>query len=223
MRRSSASPSGWWTRSASGISSRQASPGTRRPGGRTARNRAAVFTATIALLTELGYAELDVEAIAARAGVHKTTIYRRWGSKDRVVVEAFMAEAEQRIELRDTGDIDRDARALAYSVVAILASQVGAAAIQVMIAATPMEERQRIAHQFWASRLLHVRPMVERAVARGQLPGGTDAWQFMMAVAAPLFFRVLVAAEPLTSATADLAAAAALVAARAGLLANGER
>ena len=54
-------------------------PGTARPGGRTARTRAAVFQAVIDELTEHGYVGTTVERVAARAGIAKTTIYRRLG------------------------------------------------------------------------------------------------------------------------------------------------
>ena len=57
-------------------------PGTSRPGGRTARTAAAVFAAAINELSERGYDDISIETIAARAGVHKTTLYRRWHSKD---------------------------------------------------------------------------------------------------------------------------------------------
>ncbi|WP_280305829.1 TetR/AcrR family transcriptional regulator [Nocardia neocaledoniensis] len=49
-----------------------------RPGGRTARNRALVLDAVLAELTEHGYDALTVDAVAARAGVHRATVYRRW-------------------------------------------------------------------------------------------------------------------------------------------------
>ena len=57
-------------------------PGSRRPGGRTARTRAAVMRAVIGELIDNGYAGATVERVAVRAGVAKTTIYRRWRSMD---------------------------------------------------------------------------------------------------------------------------------------------
>jgi AcrR family transcriptional regulator len=51
----------------------------RRPGGRSARVRAAAIAATLAELAETGYSALSLENVARRAGVHKTTLYRRWG------------------------------------------------------------------------------------------------------------------------------------------------
>jgi AcrR family transcriptional regulator len=192
-------------------------PGARRPGGRTAHNRQAVFAATLGLLAERGYAELSVEDIAQRARVHKTTIYRRWRSLDRLVAAAFMATGQSLIEVRETGDVDRDARALARVVVQALRRPEVVAAVRAVISAAPADAREQIAHQYWANRLVNVGPMIERAVARGQLPLGTDPARIIEAIAAPLYFRLLVSIEPLSQATADRAAAAALVAARAGL------
>ena len=60
----------------------------RRPGGRTARTRRAVLEATVAELAAHGYGALTVERVATRAGVHKTTLYRRWGGKQGLVAEA---------------------------------------------------------------------------------------------------------------------------------------
>ena len=60
----------------------------RRPGGRTARIRAAVLEATVSALIEHGYDGLTMERIADRAGVNKTTLYRRWGSRAGLVVDA---------------------------------------------------------------------------------------------------------------------------------------
>jgi AcrR family transcriptional regulator len=176
-----------------------------------------VFQATLAELGLRGYAELSLDAVAARSGVHRTTIYRRWRSRHQLVAEAFMDLADRTLEIPDSGNIDHDARGLARSVAVTLSQSVGAAAVRAMVAAKQADERYTIARRFWASRLVAVRPMVERAVQRGQLPHATDAAQVISAIAAPLYFRLLVTDEPLTPAAADLAATAALAAARAGL------
>ncbi|HTU08287.1 MAG TPA: helix-turn-helix domain-containing protein, partial [Trebonia sp.] len=62
-------------------------PGSLRPGGRTARTRAAVLRAAIEELNDSGYSEASVERVAQRAGVAKTTIYRRWGSLDGLLAD----------------------------------------------------------------------------------------------------------------------------------------
>ena len=195
-----------------------AQAGSVRPGGRTARTRAAVLQAALDELAERGWDQASVETIASRAGVHKTTVYRRWGSKDRLVAEAREAAADQRIQIPDTGDIDQDLRALARAVLAILTSRDGAATVRALVAgAQDSPDVGRVVRRFWATRLAHVGPLVDRAVSRGQLPNGTDPDDLMRYLAAPLFHRLLVTAEPLTAATADQAAAVVLAAARAGV------
>jgi AcrR family transcriptional regulator len=195
--------------------------GSVRPGGRTARTRAAVLEAALDELADRGWDQVSVESIAARAGVHKTTLYRRWGGKDRLVAEALEAAADRRIQVQDSGDIDRDLRALARAVLAILTSRDGAATVRALVAgAQGSPEVGRVVRRFWATRLAHVGPIVDRAVSRGQLPPGTNPDDLMRYLAAPLFHRLLVTAEPLTRSTADQAAAAALAAARAGVFAD---
>lgn len=193
-------------------------PGARRPGGRTARTRVAVLDAALTELISAGYDQISVERIAKRAGVHKTTIYRRWRTTDALVVEALEALAERRIAIPDTGTIDDDLRALARSVLGSLTSDEGAGALYALISgARHSPEVARIGRRFWQTRLLQVEPIIERAVERGQLPHGTNAPAIIEQVAAPLYFRLLITAKPLTEDAADQAAAAALAAARTGV------
>ena len=192
--------------------------GTARPGGRTARTRAAVLDATLAELVASGYDRTSVEAIAGRAGVHKTTIYRRWRTKDQLVADALETAAESRTEVSDTGDIDADMRTLARAVATTLTSPEGVATVRTIVADAPgSAELEGIVRRFWAARLADVGPIIERAIERGQLPNGTSAAELMKYVAAPLYYQLLMTAEPLTQTTADRAAAAAVAAARAGV------
>src|SRR4029453_16442960 len=104
------------------------------------------------------------------------------------------------------------------AVLAILSSRDGAATVRALVAgAQGSPEVGRVGRRFWATRLAQGGPPGGRAVARGQLPRGTHPDDLMRYLAAPLFHRLLVTAEPLTAATADQAAAAALAAARARL------
>jgi AcrR family transcriptional regulator len=195
-----------------------AAPGTARPGGRTARIAESVFAAAIAELADRAYADISVESIAARAGVHKTTVYRRWGSKPELIRQALAGAAGTHIQVPDTGRADTDARMLARAVQAILAAPQGAAITTALIVGgLSSPEIAELMRQFWAGRLAAIEVIVARAVRRGQLPAGTDPAAFMHAVSAPLYFRLLVTREPITEPDADAAADAALAAARAGV------
>lgn len=86
---------------------------TRKPDAsrRSRRSRDAILAATMDLLGEVGYDRLTMEAIAARAGAGKQTIYRWWSTKRALVLEAFRhlnASQDEALELPDTGDIDAD-------------------------------------------------------------------------------------------------------------------
>lgn len=83
---------------------------------RNERSRVAILTATRELISQVGYAKLTIEAIAARAGVGKQTIYRWWSSKGAVVFDSLLALSEgpdgEDIALPDTGDVEADLKAV---------------------------------------------------------------------------------------------------------------
>src|SRR6266542_6402050 len=79
-----------------------------RPGGRAARVRVAQLQATIELLWAGGFEALEVPEIARRAGVHASTIYRRWGSKSRLVGEAVLERGGPLSPTPDTGTLRGD-------------------------------------------------------------------------------------------------------------------
>jgi len=93
------------------------------PTRRSERSRQAILTATADLLREVGYTRLAVEAIAARAGVGKQTIYRWWPDKGAVVLDAYLAlvQADQDLTFPDTGDLEADVRLVLRSTVDSLA------------------------------------------------------------------------------------------------------
>jgi AcrR family transcriptional regulator len=190
-----------------------------RPGGRTARTQIAVFDATVAELVANGYAQTSVEAIAQRAGVHKTTVYRRWRTKDQLIADALSHAAETRTDVADTGDIDADMRLLARAVATTITSREGLATVRAIVAEAPSSpELGRVLKHFWASRAALVGPIIDAAKARNQLPRTTSATELMKYIAAPLYYQLLMTDEPVTEESADRAAAAALAAARAGVL-----
>ncbi|MEZ0089620.1 TetR/AcrR family transcriptional regulator [Streptacidiphilus sp. EB129] len=195
-------------------------PGTTRPGGRTARVREAVFDAALEEVALLGFDDISVESIAARAGVHKTTVYRRWGSKDQLLGEALKDAADSRIGLTDSagsGDVADELRLVARAVLATVRSRAGAAAVRTLLSGGQSSAEVRtFIDGFFDERIAQVAPLVRRAVERGQLPPGTDPVVLFKQLVGPLYYRHFIMADPLTEADADLAAAAATAAAAAG-------
>ncbi|MCW2870677.1 TetR/AcrR family transcriptional regulator [Actinacidiphila oryziradicis] len=190
--------------------------GSVRTGGRSARVRAAVHEATLLELGLRGYAALSIEDIAVRAGVHKTTIYRRWGTKDTLLAAAVGDLVDARVPVPDTGAIETDLREYARSIVDILTSDVGVIAVAVLFSdAARVPEVAEVKRNLFAERHRLAAPIVERAIQRGELPADTDPRELIGLVAAPIYYRLLVTGEPIDRAVGDRAALAALAAAPA--------
>jgi AcrR family transcriptional regulator len=193
------------------------SPGTVRPGGRTARVRSAVLRAAGDALAEHGLAGLDLADVALRAEVGRTTVYRRWGTPVGLVVDLLADMAEQSLPRTETGTLLGDLRANARLVQRTLADpRQGALFKSVIAAATCDTEAAAALHRFYEIRVSEWEPCARQAVERGELPEGTDTREVIRAVSAPLYYRLLTTAEPLDEAAADRAADAAAAAARAG-------
>src|SRR5262245_65713685 len=98
------------------MTERQSGPGSRRPGGRTARVRAAVLEAAGDALVDRGFADLDLADVARRAGVSKTTVYRRWRTVAGLVADLLSDMAEQSLPRTETGSLREDLTANAHLV-----------------------------------------------------------------------------------------------------------
>ncbi|MFE3456349.1 TetR/AcrR family transcriptional regulator C-terminal ligand-binding domain-containing protein [Nocardiopsis aegyptia] len=195
-----------------------AEPGSVRPGGRTARVRAAVLAAAGDALAEHGMAGLDLADVARRADVGRTTVYRRWGSVPALVADLLADMAEQSLPRVETGSLLEDLLANARLVRRTLVDPRQGALFKAMIAAAACDDRTADAlHRFYAARIAEWAPCVDQAVERGEVPPGTDAHEVVRAVSAPLYYRFLASGDPLDEAAARRCARAAVEAARAGV------
>jgi AcrR family transcriptional regulator len=149
---------------------------TRRRGGRylDSSRDLALREAALVLLAEVGYDRLTMDGVAARARAAKTTIYRRWPGKAELVVDA-LTSLKGAPDIPDTGSLRQDLRALAESITSA-ESQFGAQVTIGMVNALARdgELRRVFGEQFIAPRMAGFRTVFERAVARGEMPGGHD-------------------------------------------------
>jgi len=198
-------------------------PGSVRPGGRTARVRAAVLHAAGDALADRGFAHLDLADIARRAEVGKTTVYRRWGTVTGVVADLLLDMAEQSLPRTETGSLLGDLRANARLVQRTLADPRQGALFKAVIAAATCETKAAEAlHRFYDIRVREWAPCVQQAIDRGEVPEGTDVHEVIRAVSAPLYYHLLTCGDSLDEAAADRAAEAAAAAALAGVYVQGE-
>ncbi|GAB2730270.1 TetR/AcrR family transcriptional regulator [Nocardia thraciensis] len=199
-------------------------PGSLRPGGRTARVREAVLRAAGDLLAERGFADLDLAEVAARAGVGKTTVYRRWRTPAGLVADVLTEMAETSLPHADTGSLRGDLLANARLVAATLTDpRQGLLFKSLVAAATSDPETAEALRRFYDARLTEWSPCVHAAIERGELPAETNPRAVLSAVSAPLYYRLLASGDPIDDNAATAAADAAAVAARAGLFTTTSR
>ncbi|MCX4755660.1 TetR/AcrR family transcriptional regulator [Kitasatospora purpeofusca] len=174
-----------------------AEPIRRRPGGRAARVRQAVLAAALEVLAEEGVARFGIAAVAARAGVNETTVYRRWGTREKLVLDAMLAGSTEGIPVPDTGDVRTDLAAFARALADYLATPAGRAVARAAALSSDDPGLAEAWETFWQSRLELAGAIVDRAVERGELPAGTDTGLALELLCSPLQTRALLGHRPI--------------------------
>ncbi|MEU9290636.1 TetR/AcrR family transcriptional regulator [Streptomyces sp. NPDC048275] len=179
-----------------------AAPRTGRP--RSAAADAAILRATRAALVELGWSKLTLGDVATRAGVAKTTLYRRWAGKNELVVDAVAVLFDE-LELPDRGSLATDIEGVVLQFAAILDRPETKTALMAVIAESTRDEplRERIRTSIVDRQKRLVLEGRARATARGELPRESDpdtaartADLIFDVVAGAVLHRTLVSAEP---------------------------
>jgi AcrR family transcriptional regulator len=134
---------------------------------------AAVIAATLEELGRVGYARLRVDDVAARSGVNKTTIYRRWPQKRELVRAAVLTIGGNPEDL-DTGDVRGDLIDSFHATMRRWATRQGRGALRILAAERADPEVAALARQLRKRYRTPRRQMLERAIARGQMPADTD-------------------------------------------------
>ncbi|AWW37478.1 TetR/AcrR family transcriptional regulator [Streptomyces cadmiisoli] len=181
----------------------------RTPAGRTGRPRSAaadtaILAATREALVELGWSRLSLGDVANRAGVAKTTLYRRWADKHELVVDA-VAELFDALRLPDRGSLAADIEGVVLQFASILARPEARSGLMAVVAESTRDDalRERIRTSIVDRQKRLVVEGRARAQARGELPPRTDPAQVARTVdlifdivAGAVVHRTLVSAEP---------------------------
>jgi AcrR family transcriptional regulator len=190
-----------------------------RTGGRSARVREAVLSAVLHELDVNGYAGLSVEAVASRAGVNKTTIYRRWPTLDDLLVDALTEWSHDAIPGHDTGNIETDLLTLGRELADQLNGGIGRQIVAVVLTAgLRSAQLGEATRRYFDQQAVRAEPIVAQAIDRGELPANTDANALLTTFRAPLFYRMVTTGDLIDDALIAQATRVALAAARAGLL-----
>jgi AcrR family transcriptional regulator len=168
--------------------------------------RAAVLAATIEELAIRGYADLSLESIARRAGVHKTTVYRRWGTRESLILDVLRQRASDVVPVPDTGSLRSDLVQLARAAVANASSQTVEPIIRTAISELPRNQALAEAtRQFWEERMTLDGVVITRAIARGEVPPDTEPRRVIEALLGPLHLHLLITGKPADNLAIDAA------------------
>ncbi|HKU41403.1 MAG TPA: TetR/AcrR family transcriptional regulator [Polyangiales bacterium] len=175
-----------------------------------------VVVATFDELSRVGYEAMRVEDVAARSGVNKTTIYRRWPTKAELVTSAVFEYAKNHVPSIDTGSLRGDLRASLLAAFKLSPFEQGV--LRVIQTERSVEAVDVFARRMRDGLRAMRIAMVQRGIARGELPRGVDVELVVDLLSAPVQ-RALLFNENLESAMLDrmldlvLAGAAATAAA----------
>lgn len=167
---------------------------------RPTRIRNEVLSAAGQILHRDGYAGLTMERVAAQSGVAKTTLYRRWPTKAALCMELYLDVAGRELRDPDTGDIARDLKEIAKTVVDLQTRTVAGPAFIGLIAEAQVSPQTRTAFlaEFAERRREMTRKVLRRAIQRRQLRADTDVDLVIDVLGGAVTFRLLQGHAPLT-------------------------
>ncbi|MFE9795447.1 TetR-like C-terminal domain-containing protein [Streptomyces goshikiensis] len=152
--------------------------------------RAAVHQAVVDLLSDPEGEDLNIPAIAGRAGVNHTSVYRRWGSLDALLADTVTTRLERDSPLNDTGSLRGDLTAWAEASVVSLRTPEGRALVRAVILSMPSSaQAQSERAQHFRLRMRSIEQIRERATARGEDPPPLE--QILDQLIAPFYIRTI--------------------------------
>ncbi|WP_410812464.1 TetR/AcrR family transcriptional regulator [Micromonospora sp. 067-2] len=165
----------------------------------------AIRRALMQELAAVGYGRLSIEAVARRAGVSKTAVYRRWNSKLDLVLEVVAAAAHGKLPALDTGSLRGDLALLFQVVAHALRHPLAAQIIPDLLAEAARNPSidQSLRQVLYARQQEIGGRLVTRAVERGDLPADTDPDAAVDLIVGPLYWRLAIARLPLTDSYLD--------------------
>lgn len=154
------------------------------------RSKKEILTATLEMLESNSYSSLTIEAIAAQAGVGKTTIYRWWENKARLVLDAFLMTVESVFEFDSNKSIEVNFKQQLEALARILNSKIGKSTL------TIVTESEEIAKDFYILFLMtkrnEAKQLLQAAIDKGELKSAINLDITLDLLYGPIYFQILI-------------------------------
>ena len=156
-----------------------------------------------------------MDTVAARAGVHRTTVYRRWRDIGGLITDVFDAATDMEWHPRDTGSLPGDLAALNHEIQDSLTEE-PSIAVALIAVSFRSEAAARALRRLWEVRYTQSEIIIQRAIRRGELTSHIDARALLIAATAPLYHQLVLLRTPPDPHLPDHAATGAALAAHSG-------
>jgi AcrR family transcriptional regulator len=167
-------------------------PAGKRPGGRTAEITQRVRSAVFDLIIEGGFDACTFSAVAQRAGIERSTRYRRFPDRWDAIIDTWMARAAEDV-MPDLGDsFPEDLTSVLKKLVESLESPIGPALLHIA-AELRAQSGSSYSRAYFDQRMAQLAPMFDAAIARGELPASVDREALFTSAAGPIYFRMFMA------------------------------
>lgn len=173
-----------------------------RPGGRTARTTQRIHVAVLELLTTHGHDACTFQNVAARAGIERSTLYRRYRDRWAMIIEAYAARAEIEVVVTPTGEFRTDFKQLVWRFARFWSTRLAQAMLTAILAARGTPAQGQVA-LFLDRRFAGFDDMFDQAIARGDIPATIDRIEILERAAGSVIFHQLVASRVIDEAWVD--------------------
>lgn len=160
---------------------------------RSEQARRAILQSTLDLLKQVGFSDLSIEAIAARAGVGKATVYRWWPNKAALVIDAFVSAVGEELRFPYSGSAPNTLREQMRRWTAVFRSPLGRIVAAVIGAGQSEPEILRAFREHWVEpRRREAREILRKGMEEGEIRNDLDPDTILDILYGPLYFRLLV-------------------------------
>ena len=167
---------------------------------RSEQARKAILQSTLDLLKQVGFSDLSIEAIAARAGVGKATVYRWWPNKAALVIDAFVSAVGEELRFPYSGSVPNTLREQMRRWTAVFRSPLGRIVATVIGAGQSEPEILRAFRDHWVEpRRREAREILRKGMEEGEIRNDLDPDTILDILYGPLYFRLLVQNAELNS------------------------
>ncbi|MEL6580984.1 MAG: TetR/AcrR family transcriptional regulator C-terminal ligand-binding domain-containing protein [Cyanobacteria bacterium J06621_12] len=171
---------------------------------RNPETRKKILRAAYEMLIEVGFMDLTIEGVAARAEVGKPTIYRRWKTKSALAMDAFLEAVNPEIAFPDTGMAKEDFRIQMQKLIGLMNSSKGEVLANVIGCGQANEELMAAFRDNWLTpRREDAKRIFKRGIERGEFKEEIDVEAAIDALYSSLFYRLLLKHQPLTNKLVD--------------------